>query len=89
MQRHNPAFIPRNHHVEDALQAATGASFDQLYVRIMLQGHRQALQLHQGYAASGDNDDLKKFALDVTKVVERHLNHITEITKKLNVSNAG
>ena len=24
MRRHNPAFIPRNHHVEAALQAAAG-----------------------------------------------------------------
>ena len=25
MRRHNPAFIPRNHNVEEALQAATSA----------------------------------------------------------------
>ena len=25
MRRHNPAFIPRNHKVEEALEAATGA----------------------------------------------------------------
>ncbi len=27
MQRHNPAFIPRNHNVEEALQAATGNDY--------------------------------------------------------------
>ena len=27
MRRHNPAFIPRNHNVEDALQAATGNDY--------------------------------------------------------------
>lgn len=71
------------------LRAATGTSFDQLYAKMQLDGHRQALQLHQGYAAAGDNDDLKKFAADVSKVVEMHLAHVSELVKKLDMGNAG
>jgi uncharacterized protein YdiU (UPF0061 family) len=35
MQRHNPAFIPRNHNVEEALQAATGADDYAVMARLL------------------------------------------------------
>jgi uncharacterized protein YdiU (UPF0061 family) len=35
MRRHNPAFIPRNHNVEEALQAATNADDDSVMERLL------------------------------------------------------
>ena len=35
MRRHNPAFIPRNHNVEEALQAATNADDDSVIERLL------------------------------------------------------
>jgi uncharacterized protein YdiU (UPF0061 family) len=35
MRRHNPAFIPRNHNVEEALQAATGAEDYSVMARLL------------------------------------------------------
>jgi putative membrane protein len=65
------------------LQGAKGAKFDKLYAQIQTQGHEKALKLHQDYAQGGDQPDLKNFAGDVSKVVEMHLNHITDLNKSL------
>ena len=35
MRRHNPAFIPRNHKVEEALLAATGSDDVSVTVRLL------------------------------------------------------
>ncbi len=35
MQRHNPAFIPRNHNVEAALEAATSAGDYSLMMQLL------------------------------------------------------
>ena len=35
MRRHNPAFIPRNHNVEEVLQAATSANDYSVMARLL------------------------------------------------------
>lgn len=65
------------------LESAKGADFDKLYAKIQTEGHEEALKLHQTYAENGDQPDLKTFAGDVSKVVEMHLTHITDINKAL------
>ena len=56
-----------------ALKAANGAAFDSAYKTQQLAAHTKALALMQGYAASGDNADLKAFAGKVAPVVQSHL----------------
>ncbi|MET1026730.1 MAG: DUF4142 domain-containing protein [Dongiaceae bacterium] len=68
------------------LQAAQGADFDKLYVAMQLDGHRQALKLHQGYADSGDAAELKTFATVVAPMVDKHLTRIEQIAKSLNIA---
>lgn len=65
------------------LESAKGADFDKLYAKIQTEGHEEALKLHQTYAENGDQPDLKSFAGEVSKVVEMHLSHITDINKAL------
>ncbi|MDY0884637.1 DUF4142 domain-containing protein [Dongia soli] len=65
------------------LEAAKGDDFDKLYAKIQTEGHEDALKLHQTYAENGDQPDLKNFASEVSKVVEMHLSHITDINKSL------
>lgn len=58
------------------LQNASGADFDKTYIQQQLQGHQEALRLHQGYAASGDNAMLKKLAAKTAQIVQHHLNEV-------------
>ncbi|MEO5866592.1 MAG: DUF4142 domain-containing protein [Sphingomonas sp.] len=55
------------------LKGASGADFDAAYKTQQLAAHTDALALMQGYAASGDNADLKGFAGKVAPVVKGHL----------------
>lgn len=60
-----------------ALRAAKGTARDRLYVQQQQAAHRMALQLHQGYAASGTVAPLKQVAAATAPVVEHHLGEIT------------
>jgi putative membrane protein len=65
----------------DKLRAASGAEYDRMYFEEQLKGHREALALHDGYAKSGDNAELKKTAGDITKVVQSHIKELEDIQK--------
>jgi putative membrane protein len=58
----------------DQLRAAgTGATFDAAYKAAQIQGHQQALQLHQGYASGGDVPALRQVAGTAVPIVQQHL----------------
>lgn len=79
-----PAKLDEAHEkVLKELEEAKGADFDKLYAKVQTEGHEDALKLHQTYAENGDQPDLKNFAGEVSKVVEMHLAHITDINKAL------
>ena len=52
---------------------AEGREFDRLYIDAQIAAHREALQLHRGYAASGEDADLKKAAAEIAPIAEKHL----------------
>ena len=60
------------------IKNADAATIDQIYIKHQKTAHDAALKLHQGYAAKGDNADLKKAASEIVPVVQRH---ITELGK--------
>jgi putative membrane protein len=62
----------------DEIKAADAANVDAVYMRHQATAHQTALALHQGYAANGDNDALKKAAGEIAPVVQKH---ITELGK--------
>jgi|LNAP01.1.fsa_nt_gb putative membrane protein len=70
----------------DKLQAAKGADFDKLYVAMQVQGHREALKLHQGYADNGDAAELKTFATVIAPMVDKHLSRIEQIAKSMKIT---
>ena len=39
----------------------------------MLTGHKEALERFKGYAANGDNANLRKFAEEIAPIVEQYL----------------
>lgn len=61
----------------DALQAASGAEFERLFVEQQTEGHRMALDTLRSYAAGGDQHFLREFAAAAQPVVEGHLNQLT------------
>lgn len=57
----------------DNLKAASDADFDRVYVEQQVAAHEEALTLHSGYAANGDDAGLKAFAAKTAPVVQMHL----------------
>lgn len=56
-----------------ALEAAAGAAFDTAYKSQQVAAHGKTLAAMTGYAAGGDNADLKAFAAATAPVVQGHL----------------
>jgi putative membrane protein len=57
----------------DNLKTATETDFDRVYVDQQVAAHQEALTLHSGYAANGDDAGLKAFAAKTAPVVQMHL----------------
>lgn len=57
----------------DALKGTKGADFDKLFIQQQTEGHQQALNALQSYAAGGDQPSLQDFATTAAPVVQSHL----------------
>ena len=69
-----PTMMPMHQQMVDQLRAAgSGAAFDAAYKAAQIQGHQQALQLHQGYASGGDVPALRQVAGAAVPIVQQHL----------------
>jgi putative membrane protein len=58
----------------DSLRALNGAQFDSAYAAAQVEAHQKALDMLNGYAASGDNPALKELASGLVPKVSAHLN---------------
>lgn len=68
-----PARLDAEHQAMlDRLKQAKGDAFDREYMSQQMTAHRKALALHQGYAQTGDDAELKAFAAKVIPVVQKH-----------------
>jgi putative membrane protein len=66
--------------VEDLMLKNTPAKdFDRVYVRMMVTGHRQTVQLFEKYALTGKDPIVKTFAQQTLPVLKEHLAAITAI----------
>jgi putative membrane protein len=82
-----PATLDPQHQAQlDRLKAEASTGFDNAYIKAQLQGHQDALSLHQDYAANGADKGLKAFAAKTEKIVQMHLDHVEALAKKKNVS---
>ena len=74
----------------DNLRQAGDSDFDLAYLHQQLGAHIEALELHKGYAAHGDNAALKDAANKIVPVVQKHLDEIRKIGgDKLKGDNSG
>lgn len=76
-----PALDAEKQGMLDALNAASGADFDKLFMNQQRTAHQKALMLLQNYSQSGDNDALKAFAAKVQPVIEHHMDRVNAIPK--------
>ena len=57
----------------DELRNAPAASFDQVYLAQQIPAHQAALDLHQSYAANGDQAPLRASAKAAVPIVQQHI----------------
>lgn len=69
-----------------ALQAASGAEFDRLYIQQQIPAHEKALAMVQGYAQSGDVAGLKQHAQTVSGPVQKHLEQARQLQQQMGSS---
>jgi predicted outer membrane protein/sporulation protein YlmC with PRC-barrel domain len=66
----------------DQLQAAN-TDFDRQYVDMQVKAHDDAVNLFQGYADNGDNDQIKQFAANTLPTLKDHQKMIHDISDNL------
>lgn len=57
----------------EQLSAASGPTFDQMYVQLQIQAHEEAVQLFGNYAQTGTDPSLRTFAAQTLPTLEAHL----------------
>lgn len=65
------------------LQNAQGADFDRLYLGQQLPAHQAALDLHQSYAAGGDQPALRTTAKAAVPIVQHHIDMATKMQSSM------
>lgn len=69
-----PTALDSEHQAKlDQLKGLSGKDFDTAYDKAQLEGHRDAVALFEGYAKTGDNADLKKWAGKTLPHLRKHL----------------
>lgn len=63
----------------DKLSGLSGPQFDKKYVRMQIDAHQKAVALFEGYAAAGENADLKDWAGDTLPKLKEHLEHAQKL----------
>jgi putative membrane protein len=68
-----PDLMPMQERMMTELRAASGAGFDQVFIRQQIQAHEMALALHTNYASRGDTPALRTVAAAAAPIVRQHL----------------
>jgi len=76
-----PADLDAKHkQMIDQLTKANGVDFNRLYVKMQVQGHKEAVDLFSTFAKSGRNAMLKSFAQKTLPMIEDHYKQIKSIS---------
>lgn len=68
-----PVLDARHRDMIRQLEAAPAGSFDRVYLQQQVPAHQEALQLHSGYARTGDTAPLRNTARGAVPIVQSHL----------------
>ena len=63
----------------DRLDSASDSAFDQQYIAIQTDAHKEAVSLFSDYAKSGQDKALRSFASDTLPTLKKHLHHVQEL----------
>lgn len=77
----SPQLGPEQRAQIQALRAASGAAFDELYLEQQMQAHERALTLVTAYASEGQVDALRGHASTVAAPIQGHLSRIRELVE--------
>jgi putative membrane protein len=69
---------PQHRALLQRVQNAPAADFDRVYHEVQVNAHQESLMLQRGYAANGDNPQLRALAMQAVPVIERHLAHLSQ-----------
>jgi putative membrane protein len=75
--------LPEHRSIEDRLKGLKGTQFDQEFVKDMVDGHQQAIDLFQQEANSGQNDQLKGYAQSMLPSLQMHLDKAKQLQTKI------
>ena len=64
------------------LRNASGQEFDRLYLMKQAEAHEQAYNIHAGYAAHGENAQLRTLASETAALIQQHRNHVHQASAK-------
>ena len=70
---------PKHTSMLKQLRETGHAHMERVYVDQQVMAHEEALALHSGYAAQGDNPGLRAAAAQAVPIVQRHLDEIRRI----------
>ena len=56
-----------------------GDAFDSVYTEMQYKAHVEAVDLFKGYAAGGENKQLREFAADVVPTLQAHLDQVAKM----------
>jgi putative membrane protein len=63
----------------DDLNSASNLTFDKIYPKQQIDGHKDAEELFEKYAKRGDNAALKQFAQKTLPVIQQHLSEAKKL----------
>ncbi|MDX8468587.1 DUF4142 domain-containing protein [Mesorhizobium sp. VK23B] len=75
----DPALQPREQQMLGELKSASGKDFDQKYIEMQTDAHKDAVALFSTYANSGDDPAIKEFAKKELPVLKMHEKHAKEL----------
>jgi putative membrane protein len=61
------------------LQGNSGAQFDEIYAKMAVKGHEDAVALFERYSRDGDNAELKKWAAKTLPNLKQHLSEARQL----------
>lgn len=66
----------------DTLKAESSNTFDQQYITMQVNAHKEAVKLFTDYSMSGDNKALKDFAASTLPSLKQHADHVQDLKSK-------
>ncbi|AZO22263.1 MULTISPECIES: DUF4142 domain-containing protein [unclassified Mesorhizobium] len=74
-----PGMQPKEQQMLGELKSASGKEFDQKYIKMQTDAHKDAVALFSTYAKSGDDPAMKEFAKKELPVLKMHEKHVKEL----------